>query len=458
MSVHTESGSFQPVAEIFPDAGDPRLPEHDRFYLPPTGFARFAPGTVLRTRTVDLALFGRVPQKISAWQLLYRTNDLNGVADAAVTTVLLPWGTAPTDSRPLVSFQCAIDGVSSKCFPSYSLRRGARALGAIPQLELPVIAEALARGWAVSVPDHGGMGGHFGVAREPGYRALDAIRAALSFQPLGLSSATQVGLWGYSGGGLATAWTAELAAGYAPELDIVGAVAGSPVGDPASAFVRLNGSLLSGFSTVCVAALRRAYPELERVLSAHAKPEFHDLLADAESRTTLSLVSRFAGKNIDRYSNSTFAELLAQPELQRVLDDIRPGGQAPAMPLFVLQGVNDELIAVDDVDQHVDRYRSGGAYVHYLRDRLSLHMPLLYIGTPVTMNWLADRFGGRDLAPAGTATVWSVAWTKREAKGHLRFARLFARMLAGRPITARRIRTRPDAVSAPIRRARPGGE
>ncbi|WP_431971128.1 lipase family protein [Nocardia sp. bgisy134] len=448
MSVGTTSDAAGPATASSAYSPWPLIPEQDPFYAPPQDLGRHVPGAVLRTRRVELALFGIVPQRISAWQLLYRTCDLNGVPEVAVTTVLLPWGADPTVPRPLVSFQCAIDGVSSRCFPSYALRRGARALGAIPQLELPVIGAALARGWAVSVPDHGGMSGQFGVAREPGYRSLDGIRAALNFTPLGLGATTPVGLWGYSGGGLATAWAAELAAEYAPELAIVGAVAGSPVGDLASAFVRLNGTFLSGFATVCVAALRRAYPALDRVLVDELHPDFLGLLAQAESRTTFELIPRFAGKNIDRYSRTTFAELLARPEMRYVLDDIRPGVQAPTMPMLVIQGVNDELIAVADVDAHVERYVAAGATIRYLRDRLSLHLPLLYIGTPFTMNWLADRFEQRDTGPTGTDTVWSLAFGRREVVGHLRFARLFGRMLAALPITAP---ARPTASAAPRR-------
>ncbi len=200
----------------------PLLPPDDPFYLAPPDLACLAPGTVVRTRPVELALFGLVPQRISAWQLLYRTCDLDGAPEVSVTTVLLPWDADPAVSRPLVSFQCAIDAVAPQCFPSYALRRGARTVGSIAPLELPIIAMALRQGWAVSVPDHEGLGGRFGAAREPGYRALDGIRAAVGFAPLGLSPADPVALWGYSGGGLATAWAAELAAEYAPELNIVG--------------------------------------------------------------------------------------------------------------------------------------------------------------------------------------------------------------------------------------------
>lgn len=436
MSTNAQPGAVRPITELYPPLAEPILPELDSFYASPPGIEQLAPGAILRSRPVEVALFGRLRLRVGAWQLLYRTCDLHGVPETAVTTVLLPWGADPAEPRPLVSFQCAIDGVSSKCFPSYALRRGARALGAIPQLEVPVIASALNRGWAVSIPDHGGMSGQFGVAREPGYRALDGIRAALAFPRLGLSRTTQVALWGYSGGGLATAWAAEMAAGYAPELEIVGAVAGAPVGDPAATFVRLNGTPLAGFAAVCVAALRRAYPELDRLLRAHVTAGFLTLLADAEQRTTLALLARFARKDIDDYCLGGFTEVLAEPAMRQILDDIRPGGLPPAMPMLVVQGVNDELIAAADVDAHVARYRAAGAHVHYVRDRLSLHLPLLYLSTPLMLHWIADRFTGRAPAPSHTRTVWSVALSRREALGHLSFARLAGRLLTGRVITA----------------------
>ncbi len=143
----------------------------------------------------------------------------------------------------MVSYQCAIDAVTSRCFPSYALRRRALAPGAVAQFEFLLIAAALAEGWAVSVPDHEGRNGMWGAPYEPGYHVLDGLRAALSSERLGLSPSAPIGLWGYSGGGLASAWAAEMSGSYAPELNIVGAVLGSPVGDLGHTFRRLNGTL-----------------------------------------------------------------------------------------------------------------------------------------------------------------------------------------------------------------------
>ena len=99
---------------------------------------------------------------------------------------------------------------------------------------------------------------------EPGYHVLDGLRAALSTERLGLSPDAPVGLWGYSGGGLASAWAAEMSGSYAPELNIVGAVLGSPVGDLGHTFRRLNGTFMSGLPALVVAALAHIYPDLDR--------------------------------------------------------------------------------------------------------------------------------------------------------------------------------------------------
>ncbi|MBF6543422.1 lipase family protein [Nocardia brasiliensis] len=436
MSADPVRGLIGPV--VAPRTVFPLLPEDDPFYAPPSPLDQLPPGAVVRARTVELALFGVVPQRVPAWQLLYRTCDLHGVPEVAVTTVLLPWGADPAAARPLVSFQCAIDAVASKCLPSYALRRGARAAGAIPQLELPLIAAALTRGWAVSVPDHGGTAGRFGVAREPGYRALDGIRAALAFAPLGLGPSTPVALWGYSGGGLATAWAAELAAEYAPELELVGAVAASPVGDPAKAFVRLNGGLFAGFAAVFTAGLRRAYPDLDRLLRAHLDARYLAWLAATETTATFPLLYRFARRDIDEHCRGGLAALLAAPALRAVLADIEPGAQAPAMPLLVVQGVYDEVIAVADVDALVARYTAAGAHVRYLRDRLSTHLLLQFSAVPVMLDWLGDRLARRALPPAGTETTWSLVLSRRALTGHLGFLRLLGRMLFARPIRAAR--------------------
>ena len=82
--------------------GRPVLPDDDPFYYPPAGFEHAAPGTVLRSRDVELAFMGLIPQKFTATQLLYRSTDRNGVPEATVTTVLAPTERGPEKVLSLI--------------------------------------------------------------------------------------------------------------------------------------------------------------------------------------------------------------------------------------------------------------------------------------------------------------------------------------------------------------------
>ena len=418
--------------------GRPVLPDDDPFYVPPPGYEHAQPGTVLRSRDVELAFMGLIRQKFSATQLLYRSTDRNGSPETTVTTVLVPAERTPEGVCPVVSYQCAIDAITSRCFPSYALRRGSFALGSLAQLELLLITAALSEGWAVSVPDHEGTQGIWGAPLEPGYRVLDGLRAALQCERLGLSPAAPIGLWGYSGGGLASAWAAEVSAGYAPELNLVGAALGSPVGDLGSTFRRLNGSLFSGLPAMVVAALGRVYPELDRVIKRHATDEGLAVLESLEKMTTVEAVIRMIRKDMDSYVDRPLDEILDEPAVQFVFDQIKLGGAAPTIPVLIVQAVHDRIVSVDDIDELTESYRAGGAAVTYHRDKFSEHMLLHPMSAPMTLRWLRDRFAGRSLSDNIERTTWPTMFNPSTYKG---MVKLMA--IAGRVVTGRKLRREP---------------
>jgi hypothetical protein len=415
----------------------PSPPSEDVFYQPPPGYQHAAPGTVLRSRDVELAFLGLIPQRVSATQLLYRTTNMNGNPEATVTTVIVPAELAPAESRRVLSFQCAIDAVAARCFPSYALRRRAKAIGALAQAELLLIVAALAEGWVVSVPDHEGQNGSWGAPNEPGYRALDGVRAALGFEPFGLSSSAPVGLWGYSGGGLATAWAAEVCAEYAPELNIVGAVLGSPVGDLGHTFRRLNGSLWSGLPALVVAAMVRTYPDLDRVIQEHVTDEGRGLLHRLESMTTAGAVIKMAKKDVGDLVDRPLEEILAMPEVQHVFNDIKLGATAPTPPVLIIQAVHDFLIDVNDIDELADAYSAGGANVTYHRDLFSEHILLHPMSAPMALRWLTDRFAGRPLTDHLVRSKWPTLFNPMTYRGMARLAVIWAKVITGRPVGRR---------------------
>jgi alpha-beta hydrolase superfamily lysophospholipase len=425
-----------PHEELQPKAR-PLLPSDDPFYLPPAGYQHSVPGTVLRTRDVELAFMGLIPQSITATQLLYRTTDMNGNPEATVTTVIVPAEVAPGQTCPLLSYQCAIDAMTSRCFPSYALRRRAKALGSVSQLELLLIAAAVAEGWAVSVPDHEGLKGLWGAPYEPGYRVLDGIRAALSSERVALSPSAPIGLWGYSGGGLASAWAAEMSGEYAPELDIVGAVLGSPVGDLGHTFRRLNGSFLSGLPALVVAALVHTYPDLDKVIKEHTNDEGRAVLERLEKMTTVGAVIRMAGKDMGDYLDEPLEDILSTPEVTYVFDNIKLGAAVPVPPVLIVQAVHDYLIDVNDIDMLADTYSAGGASVTYHRDAFNEHMVLHPLSAPMTLRWLTDRFARRPLTEHLIRTTWPTMFNPMTYVGMARLAKIAAKVITGRKVHRR---------------------
>ena len=415
----------------------PLLPSEDPFYQPPPGYRHALPGTVLRSRDVELAYFGLIPQRVTATQLLYRTTDTNGKPEAAVTTVVVPADVAPGRVCPLLSYQCAIDSVSSRCFPSYALRRRAKAIGALAQLELLLIIAAVAEGWAVSVPDHEGPNGMWGAPYEPGYCVLDGIRAALRSERIGLSLSAPVGLWGYSGGGMASAWAAEICADYASELNIVGAVLGSPVGDLSHTFRRLNGSLLAGLPALVIAALAHIYPELSRVIQEHTNEKGRALLRRLETMTTAGAVIRMVKKDMGDYLDRPLDEILAMPEVQQFFDNTKLGNAVPAPPILIVQAVHDLFIDVADVDALAEAYSAGGASVTYHRDAFCEHILLHPLSAPMTMRWLQDRFAGRPLTEHVIRTTWPTMFNPATYIGTARLAVIAAKIITGRTVHRR---------------------
>jgi alpha-beta hydrolase superfamily lysophospholipase len=412
----------------------PQLPTDDPFYDPPPGFLHAAPGTVLRSRDVEVAFLGLVPQKFTATQLLYRTTDMNGEAEATVTTVIAPAERAPEAVTPVVSYQCAIDAVTSRCFPSYALRRWSLAPGAIAQFEFFLIAAVLAEGWAVSVPDHEGPRGAWGTPYEPGYRILDGLRAALSSEELGLSTEAPIGLWGYSGGGLASAWAAEVSGSYAPELNIVGAVLGSPVADLGHAFRRLNGSFYSGLPAMVVAALSHVYPELDRIIQKHATDEGKAMLLRVENMTTAHAVLRLIGMDMGKLVDRPLNEILDMPEVKHVFDSIKLGTAVPTPPVLIVQAVHDRIVSVDHIDELTHIYKSGGASVTYHRDMFSEHMLLHPFSAPMTLRWLIDRFNGKPLSEHLIRTKWPTLLNPMTYVGMARLIKIAAKVMTGRTV------------------------
>jgi pimeloyl-ACP methyl ester carboxylesterase len=277
----------------------------------------------------------------------------------------------------------------------------------------------------------------WGSPREPGYRILDGVRAALHCEQLGLHPSAPVGLWGYSGGGLASAWAAELRSSYAPELNVVGAVLGSPVGDPGSVARRLNGSFFAGLAALMITALTHVFPGAQQVVDEHATTEGKALLDALHTMTTAQAVWRFRHIDIGSYVDMSADELWDLPEVRHIFEETKLGKSMPDVPVLIVQAVHDGIISVDDIDALVRTYDDGGAAVTYHRDRFCEHLLLHPLSAPMTLRWLRDRFTDRPLDEHRTRTNWPTLFNPSTHLGMVKLAAITTKVILGQAVGRR---------------------
>jgi hypothetical protein len=412
----------------------PLPPQSDPFYQPPSDFQAAAPGTILKQRTVSAAAFGYLPQQVQAWQLLYRTTDTQGNPEATVTTVLEPLNAKPSANRPLLSYQVAEDSSAPQCAISYQLQQGSDNSNIVAEAEILLIDAAVQKGWAVTVPDYEGPASAYTGGKQAGQAVLDGIRATENFSTVGLAgAATKVGVWGYSGGALASGWASELQPSYAPELNIAGVAEGGLPVNLRDILNGINGGPFAGIAMSGVAGLAHAYPQLAAFLNAYLTPAGQSAFATVNSECNAQSAARYAFTNIYQYF--TVSNPLDLPVPQQVLTDDTLGQHTPTAPMFVYQSVNDELVPHADVDAVVNKYCAAGANVTYQRDVLSEHVILAVTGAPDALNWLSDRLTGKPAASGCTTNnVASSLFSPGalSAFGSIIFNDLLA--LAGQPI------------------------
>ncbi|MDQ1071219.1 hypothetical protein QFZ32_006659 [Streptomyces canus] len=118
----------------------------------------------------------------------------------------------------------------------------------------------------------------------------------------GLSRQTRVGLWGYSEGGAASLWAAQPAAGYAPELNVVGDASGGIPGDLKEVAAGLDGSAFSGFLADAATNIQAAYPTLP--FDSLLNDQGREAVKTAKSVCLAGTLTALAGKSIKDFTTA----------------------------------------------------------------------------------------------------------------------------------------------------------
>jgi hypothetical protein len=325
----------------------------------------------------------------NAWQILYLSTTVSGARTAVSGTVLVPTA-AYLGTRPVVAYASGTQGWGDQCAPSREMASGTYD-------EQFAVNNLLAQGWAVTVTDYPGLGTPgdetYSVGIPEGYAVLDALRAATLLPGSGLATTAPMGIEGYSQGGGAAGWAAQLQRSYAPGLRIQGVAMGGTPANLQAVAANINGSAFFAFLGGAALGFNAAYPA--RHLLSDLTPAGQAALAQLGTMCQGQALATYAGKRIQDYTVGGINPI-GEPRWQQVLTANDLGTIKPPMPVLQYHGKADQVIPWQvEAALHRQWCAMGGTTLltSYPGDHVTTHIE----AQPPVVSWLRARFAA---APA----------------------------------------------------------
>jgi len=379
-----------------------------QIYSPPAAALIGAPGTLIGCSVTALPLLSQ--KNIVAAKVQYASTNQSGRKIAASGLVIVPraaW--AGTGTRPLVAFHPGTLGLGSQCALSKQLAGRFQ-----DAYEGPNLDDFLTAGYAVAATDGVGyLDGQihsYGIGANAGHPILDIARVASRVPGSGVLPTTRVGIAGYSEGGQASLWAAQLAVSYAPELNVVGAAAGGVPGNLTVTGKYLNGGPFAGFLIDAAVSLSTTYPKLH--LNSLLNQRGKEVLARARTLCVLGTLAAFVGARFETLTTRGYTidqlRTLAGSDgvtwgqvfdAQTLAVGIgKPGSGAPytvAFPVFQYRGLAEEIIDTKTENATRDAYCRAGITTDWNQLYPSEHLTTDTLASGDVVKWMGDRFAGR---------------------------------------------------------------
>ncbi|MGI5330644.1 lipase family protein [Actinomadura nitritigenes] len=310
-------------------------------------------------------------------------------------SVLVPDTAPPATGRNVVAWAHGTTGSGDRCAPSTDVH---------PANGIEDARPLLAAGDAIVATDYQGLGTPgphpYLIGASEARSVLDAVRAARHLPRTGLGTGLVV--FGHSQGGQATLFTAELAAGYAPELNLLGAAAAAPPTDLTALAMGVTGldygvaylvEIAAGYSATDPAA------RLSTIVTTRAATKLHLV----EDGCTDDLISTYDHLNTsavfthDPRTTPPWSTGLAANSVTTV---------PRSVPVLIMQGARDPIVSADVTARAVTAMCGAGDTVSY-----SVYPKAAHNVVPSAANdlnaWIAARFRHRAAprtCPAPTVT------------------------------------------------------
>ncbi len=327
-------------------------PAGSTFYTPPSPAPSGSAGELVWYRPASVNLNVTLPGE-KAWTVLYQSTDQHGNPDWVTGTVIVPtakW--SGKGERPVVTYAEGTQGLAHQCAPSLQIAEGTEYDGG-------AIIESLKKGYAVTITDYQGYTNGavptYSAGRAEGQAVLDAVRAGRQVPGSGIGAAAPVIVWGYSQGGQAASWAAELQASYAPDVKMVGLAAGGVPANLQAIGEFDNASVGTAFGLDGLIGLSAAYPE-QFNLASFSNAAGLEAAGKLLGECAIQSLAEFRDVNSSQYTigNKTFTQLEAEnPAIEKVIDEQQLGTKSVPVPVYHYHGLEDEFVPVaQDVALH----------------------------------------------------------------------------------------------------------
>ena len=364
-----------------------------------------APGDLLSSEPIDAG-------QLNGWRITYLSTGMRGDLVEVSGLVFAPPG-MPANS-PIISWAHGTTGVADVCAPSATHPVGS---------EIPMaIAGA---GHIVAATDYEGLGTPgvhpYLVGSSEGRSTLDIVRAVRQME---LGASERYLVWGLSQGGHAALWAGQMAASYAPELDLAGVVAAAPA-TGMSRLMDTVGTTAQGFAVMAAFAMAANYDELnlEDYFSAGAM----DQMGVVEEACLGAVFETFFEFDAEAMRNSSgWDGVKPVGPLAEVLAANQPGGTPIAdAPVLFVQGWADAVVLPELVRDLHGVYCSQGTHVTLEVYPNGGHVDTTFTSMKDTLGWVADRLHnvaephGCDYVDPDLAAIEAAAQTPAAVDGTL---------------------------------------
>jgi alpha-beta hydrolase superfamily lysophospholipase len=367
-------------------------PAGTAFYTPPSPLPAATHGDVIWAR--PLTTSAALPSAASNTLVLYHTTSVTGEDRAVSGTVAIPRGAPPAGGWPVISWAHGTTGDAPACTPSLDSTT-APEHAYLGRMET-TLDTFVAHGYAVVQTDYEGQGAPgvhpylVGVAEARD--AIDMVRAARQISP---QLSTRWVIAGHSQGGQTVLFTSANAAAWAPELQLLGAVAEAPAAfiSPfiASLPKQTNASPAFVYGALFLEGAASVDPsvKLDQILSPVALP----LLSQLHERCVTALYGADSWGGV-----VPAASFRSDADLGPLLHFAAQNDAAalkPAVPLFMVHGSADTTIPQGSSDALDKALCANGATVRYDVYHGLEHQPVVAGSSDDALAWIGARFAGQ---------------------------------------------------------------